>query len=215
MAVEAKICGLTRPEDAVHAVRSGAAYLGVIFAGGPREVSPRQAAEVVRAAESVPVLGVFAGRGVDEILRLRDASGLAGAQLHSGYDAAEAGRLRDEGLMVWRVARIAAEPVEAELRGLADTADVVLLEPSVERALGGTGTALPVDLAARARRMIGVLSRVALAGGLTPDTVAETVALVQPDIVDVSSGVEISPGIKDPQRVTRFLEAVVGHFPAT
>ena len=86
----------------------------------------------------------------------------------------------------------------------------MLVEPRAAHATGGTGIALDLTLAceARARLAGGVM---ALAGGLTPETVAAAVALVRPDIVDVSSGVECLPGIKDPDKIARFLEAVVGH----
>src|SRR4051794_41863005 len=68
MAVEVKICGLTRPEDAAVAAAAGAAYLGVVFAGGPREVTPLRAAEIVSAGQGIPVLGGFGGWAEADIL---------------------------------------------------------------------------------------------------------------------------------------------------
>lgn len=213
MAVEAKICGLTRPEDAQAAADAGAAWLGVVFASGPRLMSPKGARRVVDAAGGCPVLGVFGAQTIDEILRVRDAAGLAGAQLHGPYSADGARRLRGEGLVVWRVVRVAAEADLDLVSAAAADADAVLVEPRVAHADGGAGISLALPLARRAReRLVG--RRMVLAGGLTPETVAQAVGLVAPDMVDVSSGVEIRPGIKDSQKMRRFLEAVRGHRPA-
>lgn len=212
MAVEVKICGLTRPPDAAAAAAAGAGYLGVVFAGGPRVVTPRQAAEVVAAGAGVPVLGVFGGQTTADILRLSRDAGLAGAQLHGDYPQEAARRLRAEGLLVWRVVRIAGP---ADLDRLADAAldaDAVLVEPRVAHAAGGSGVSLDVAMAREARARLAGACMV-LAGGLRPDTVGEAVALVRPDAVDVSSGVEHLPGIKDPDRIAAFLEAAFGPSP--
>lgn len=205
MAVEAKICGLTRPGDAALAARLGAAYLGVVFAESTRQVGPALAREIVAGGGGVPVVGVFVSHPVDEILRLRDAAGLSAVQLHGGYDAPARGRLQREQLPVWVVWHIAgAEDVE-RLADQAPGADVVMIEPRVPGAVGGTGVALDLALAQAARARVG-RARMALAGGLRPDTLARAIALVCPDIVDVSSGVESAPGLKDADRLARFLE---------
>ena len=104
MAVDAKICGLTRPADAERAVRLGASFLGVVFAESPRQVTGPVALEVVRAGEGVPVLGVFVDTRADDILRIRDRTGIAGAQLHAGYEAADRARLAAE-IAAWKQAR--------------------------------------------------------------------------------------------------------------
>ncbi len=212
MAVEVKICGLTRPEDAAAAVAAGAAYLGVVFAGGPRLVTPGSARSVVRAAGPRPVLGVFGSEPPDEVLRIRDLTGLAGAQLHGAHTASDAARLRRQGMLVWRVVRIAGEEDLRLVEGAAAEADAVLVEPRVPHADGGAGVALALELALAARaRLAG--RRMVLAGGLTPETVARAVALVGPDVVDVSSGVELLPGIKDTRKIARFVEAARGASP--
>ncbi len=211
-APEVKICGLTCPEDARRAAESGAAWLGVVFASGPRVVSQHQARAVVEAAGARPVLGVFGAQSADEILRLRDAIRLAGAQLHGAYARSDAARLRAEGLVVWRVARLANEAELAVVSEAAAEADAVLVEPRAPHADGGAGIALDLGLARRARELLAA-QRMALAGGLTPDTVGTAVGLVGPDIVDVSSGVELRPGIKDPSKMLRFMEAARGHRP--
>ncbi|MBA3258813.1 MAG: phosphoribosylanthranilate isomerase, partial [Gemmatimonadales bacterium] len=195
MAVEAKICGLTRPEDAAAAAEHGATYLGVVFASGPRMVTPARALTIVAAARGVPVLGVFGSQTVDEILDTAATARLAGAQLHGDYSGADAARLRAAGLKVWRVVRIAAVSDLDRLEVAATDADAVLVEPRVAHAAGGAGVALALSVACQARaRLAG--RRMVLAGGLTPVGVAGAVALVRPDVVDVSSGVEHLPGIK-------------------
>lgn len=206
-AVEVKICGLTRAGDAALAVRLGARYLGVVFAGGPRLVSPRQAAEITKVAGEVPVFGVFGSQGGDEILRVRDQAALSGAQLHGGVSPGLAERLRREGMRLLVVARLAGA---ADLEALAELRTLgvpVLVEPRVEGALGGAGVPLATDLARAARERLEGHPMI-LAGGLTPETVAGLVDLIRPDAVDVSSGVEQIPGVKDPERMSRFLEAL-------
>jgi phosphoribosylanthranilate isomerase len=206
--VEVKVCGLTRPADAAEASAGGADYLGVVFASGPRVVTAAQAASIVAAAAGRPVLGVFGAQSVDEMLRLRDATGLSGAQLHGPYAADDAHRLRREGFLVWRVVRLDASTGLEALGPVAEGADAVVVEPRVAGADGGAGVPLALGLAARARESLP--GRMVLAGGLRPETVARAVGLVRPDVVDVSSGVERLPGIKDPHKMACFLEAVRG-----
>jgi phosphoribosylanthranilate isomerase len=206
VAVEAKVCGLTRPRDAAAAVRLGATWLGAVFAASsPRGVSASQARELVAAADGRPLVGVFVEQGADEVLRLRDRTGLAVAQLHGDSTPAVRARLRREELPVWSVVKLASDADLDRLAAAAEEADAVLVEPRVAGADGGTGTALPLDLAAAAReRLAG--GRLVLAGGLRPETLERAIALVRPDIVDVSSGVESAPGVKDADLLARFLE---------
>jgi phosphoribosylanthranilate isomerase len=208
--VRVKICGLTRPEDAAAAAAAGAAYLGVVFAGGPRRVSATLAAEISAASAGVPVFGVYGEQPVEEIVELSRAARLAGAQLHGPYPGRAALVLRAAGLRVWRVVHIAAPDDLDSLADSARDADAVLVEPRVAHAAGGTGVSLDLAVAREARQRLAGETMV-LAGGLTPETVAAAVALVRPEVVDVSSGVERLPGIKDPDKIARFLEAVFGH----
>lgn len=204
------MCGLRRGEDAAVAVAAGASYLGVIFVTGARRtVTDDQARDVVAAAAGRPVFGVFADPDADAILRRRDAVGIRGAQLHGSVAEPVAARLAAEGMMVWRVVRVASE--EDLRRGYdpAMTGDAILVEPFVPEVPGGAGVALPLDLARAARRAVQGRPMV-LAGGLRPDTVAAAVAAARPDVVDVSSGVERAPASKDPVLIRRFVEAAVG-----
>jgi phosphoribosylanthranilate isomerase len=200
-----------RAEDARRAAEAGASYLGVVFAGGPRAVTQEAAAEVVAASGGVPVLGVFADQTVDTILQICDQAGLSGAQLHGRrHTGREAERLRTAGLLVWRVVRIAAPADLAVLEAARFASDAVLVESRSPVALGGTGISLELALGQAARERLAGHPMV-LAGGLTPETVAEAIAKVRPEIADVSSGVELRPGIKDHTKIVRFLEAVFAH----
>jgi len=208
--VKAKICGLTRPEDAEAAGSAGASYLGVVFAGGPRRVSVPAATRIVGASGSIPVFGVFGDQSVEEILRISDEAGLRGAQLHGPYASSSAAGLRERGLLVWRVVRVGVAADLDRVEEAGREADAVLVEPRVPHLAGGTGVPLDRALAREARARLEGHTMV-LAGGLTPTTVAEAVALVRPEVVDVSSGVESLPGKKDPEKIARFMEAVFGH----
>ena len=158
------------------------------------------------------MLGVFGDQPVEAIAGLARQAGLAGAQLHGPHTADDAARLARCGLIVWRVLRI-ARPADLDLLGETSRhAETVLVEPRVPGAEGGAGVPLDLALALEARRRLAD-SRMALAGGLTPQTVGRAVVLVRPDVVDVSSGVESLPGIKDHEKIARFLEAVLGRSP--
>ena len=214
MVAKIKVCGIMRPHEAAFAVTAGASYLGVVFAEGPRTVTPGIAREIVAAAGGVAVMGVFADQPVDEILQICDRAGLSGAQLHGTYSPASAARLRAAGLEVWRVVRIAAPSDLDLLAEAANESDAVLVEPKVAHVRGGAG--LPLDLAvAREARSRLAGHAMVLAGGLTAETVSEALAIVRPEIVDVSSGVERLPGIKDLDKIARFVEAVFAHSPIT
>jgi phosphoribosylanthranilate isomerase len=213
VAAEVKICGLTRPEDAAAAAEAGAAFLGVVLAGGPRQVSPARAAEVAAASRGVPVLGVFGSQPVADVADIAREAGLAGAQLHGTYTDEEAAGLAAAGLIVWRVLRIASPAGLDRLPPSTGGAETVLVEPLVAHAGGGAGVPLDLELALEARRRLAG-RRMALAGGLTPESVGRAVALVGPEVVDVSSGVETLPGIKDHQKIARFVEAVLGRSPS-
>lgn len=205
--IPAKICGLTRPQDAAAAVALGARYLGVIFAGGPRQLDPLQARSIVQVAGDVPVIGVFGSQGHAQILEVRDAAGLAGAQLHGGATPEFVHQLQREGLRVVVVVKLSGITDLDQLPELSELGCPLLIEPRVEGTLGGAGVALPLALAVEARRRLEG-HPMWLAGGLRPENVAEAVRVVQPDVVDVSSGVEQIPGIKDHQRMARFLEVL-------
>ncbi len=209
---EIKFCGLTRPDDARYANALGARYLGVIFAGGPRVLDPGRAAEVLDGSEGpASRVGVFGRSAPREIGRAARAARLDIVQLHDDPTAADVVAVRGEAdVKVWAVVRVTdALPPEAD--ALFETADALLIDARVEGgASGGRGVAF--DWAALRddleRRRAG--RKLVLAGGLRPDNVSEALATLWPDVVDVSSGVESAPGIKDHARMRAFAAAVAG-----
>lgn len=213
MRTEIKFCGLTRAADAREAVALGARYVGVIFASGPRRLSVEKAAEVLAdIPTSVRRVGVFGDTDVDAIAAAAGALGLGALQLH-GENSAQliSGlRARFEG-EVWSVLR----PRDGQLPGTATelftSADAVLLDAHVPGKLGGTGVTLPWERLVDelgALRNGGGGARLVLAGGLNSENVGEAIRLLRPDVVDVSSGVETAPGIKDHARMRAFRDAV-------
>jgi phosphoribosylanthranilate isomerase len=218
LAVDVKICGLTRPEDALLAVQLGATQLGVVFAHGPRVVSDQQAAEIVSVAGAVPVFGVIEDLSVDAVLARAVRVGLQGLQLLAGFERPETIRYREAGLQVWGVLVPDLKPgSDVEDLPLADTfLDAVLIEPGGGLRDGSPRPTLTWPLARAVRnRVTAGGRRLVLAGGLTAESVGEAIRMVGPNGVDVSSGVESAPGIKDPVRLARFMEAVRVARPAT
>lgn len=210
MDTEIKFCGLTRRDDANHAAALGAAYVGVIFAGGPRLLTPDRARDVLRdVPDSVQRVGVFAEQSDDEIARTVEMVDLDVVQLHGQWNPERIMRLADRlDREVWPVVRVEGSELPDWIDDAFRLGDATLIDAFAPGALGGTGVTLPwTQLAARLRSVRGN-SRLVLAGGLRPENVAIAIAALSPDVVDVSSGVESSPGIKDHDRMRAFRDAV-------
>ena len=208
---EIKYCGLTRPGDAAFAGELGAAYLGVIFAGGPRVLSAARAAEVLDGCTSgARRVGVFGRALPGEIGRIVREARLDVVQLHADPTASEVSAVRGEtSAQIWAVIRV-TDALPPDVDDLFGVADAVLIDARVAGSLGGNGVAveweaLQSELGARRRGR-----RLVLAGGLAPGNVGRAVATLRPDVVDVSSGVESAPGIKDHARMRAFAAAVAG-----
>ena len=189
-----KICGLTNAGDATHAAAAGATALGVIFAqSSPRCVSADTARDIVEAVPAqVPVVGVFVNAPLEEIVAVVAHTGIRVVQLHGDEPEQYAAALK--------MPLLRAAGVDVELDSWPTA--TLLLDATSGAQRGGTGQRVDWEKAA------GLASRrkTVLAGGLTPDNVAEAIAAVRPFGVDVSSGVEASPGRKDRDKVSRFLE---------
>ena len=195
-----KICGITNVDDALHAVNAGADALGFIFyPESPRYVTPETVRIIIeRLPPFTTSVGVFVNEDRDAIQRVIQECGLSLVQLHGdespgdcftlGHPVIKAIRLRsrDDIVLMGRYA----------VRGF-------VLDASVAGVWGGTGETIDWRLAREATRQGPAI----LAGGLTPDNVGRAVAEVEPFGVDVSSGVEISPGKKDHEKVRRFILA--------
>ncbi|NUO37955.1 MAG: phosphoribosylanthranilate isomerase [Gemmatimonadaceae bacterium] len=208
MATDVKICGLTRAIDAEFADAAGAAYLGVIFAGGPRQRLPAEARATL-AGRRARKVGVFAAQSPAEIADIASTVGLDVVQLHAEGDAARVDAVRAAtGREVWAVVRTADGVLPDGVDELADAADALLVDTLVKGALGGSGTVMPWGILGESLDAMESGHRIVLAGGLTPDNVAEAISYVSPMIVDVSSGVESAPGVKDHARIRAFVAAV-------
>jgi phosphoribosylanthranilate isomerase len=206
-----KFCGLRRPADATLAADLGAAYVGVIFAGGPRLVTVAEARRVVEAARGrAQAVGVFGADAPEAIARIVREAGLDVVQLSADPDAETVEAVRSAtGAEVWATVRCGTSlpPVTSILFG---RADAVLLDAKVDGRLGGTGQTVPwADVAPALRAARGNAGRLVLAGGLTAGNVARAIDTLRPDVVDVSSGVESAPGVKDPERMRAFVEAIL------
>jgi phosphoribosylanthranilate isomerase len=211
VAVEIKFCGLTRPEDAAQAGALGASYAGVIFAGGPRVLDAARAADVLDAAgESVRRVGVFGDQPPEEIARIARVVRLDVVQLHVAPAPAIIRRVREQtGVEIWGVVRVNRIELASRIAELDADADAVVLDSFVAGKLGGTGVTFDwstLTAGARPRR-----ARLVAAGGLTPENVIGAIRALAPHVVDVSSGVEREPGIKDHARMRAFADAVRHH----
>lgn len=200
-AVRVKICGITRPEDAVLAEEAGADAIGLIFAErSKRRLEPLQAAEIAAAAGPFTTrVGVFVDAPIERVRRVAAALRLDAVQLHGSEQPAYAAALRPslQVIKAWSFTPGLRPEVMARY-----PADAVLLDGLRP----GSGEAFDWAQAAALRGF----PRLILAGGLTPETVAAGVQALAPYGVDVASGVEAEPGIKDPARVRAFVAAARG-----
>ena len=211
--VEVKICGLTRAVDAEYAYAAGASYLGVIFAGGPRQRLPQQAKETL-AGRRARKVGVFADQTPGEIADVASEVGLDVIQLHGGSQPERVQAVRAAtGLEIWAVLRTPDGTLPGDAEVLADEADALVVDALVPGKLGGSGVAIPWLALGESLDDMERGHRIVLAGGLTPENVAEAIDYVSPMVVDVSSGVESAPGIKDHVRIRAFIAAAraAGH----
>ncbi len=199
-----KFCGITRLEDAREAVRVGAWAIGLNhWEQSPRRCDPETALQI--AAElrrTVEVVGVFVNATLDQVARAAEDESLSMVQLHGdeGPDfCREVGRRT--GCKVIKAIRVrtTADVIGAE----AFHTDYHLFDAHVAGVRGGSGASFDWDLVARRRSGIPAI----LAGGLTPDNVAEAIATARPAAVDVASGTEAAPGIKDPALMAAFATA--------
>jgi phosphoribosylanthranilate isomerase len=208
-----KVCGLCRPEDAAVAAAAGASHAGVILAaGGPRERSLDEAAGIFGAAAGLRRVGVFANRDVAEVVRSAQRLALDVVQLHGDESTDDVARIASGPWAVWKAIRprTAAE-LEAAYGTWNGRVDALLVDGAGAGALGGTGTRAPWQALAPGRWSGPPLF--VLAGGLRPENIADALASLDPDLVDVSSGVETSPGVKDPDAIRAFVTAALAAAP--
>jgi phosphoribosylanthranilate isomerase len=211
MSLWVKICGNTSLEDALLAAQAGADAVGFVFASSPRRVTPDQVATITpRVPASLEKIGVFVDTEIGQIEETVRGCGLTGVQVHFNIGADGTARLRERfgsSLRILRVLHYSEGLAEDAARVAADrSVDGVLLDSRTATAVGGTGIAFDWNAAAAVlSKGQGVSHRIVVAGGLSPFNVAEAIATLNPWGVDVVSGVETSPGRKDPEKVRTFI----------
>jgi phosphoribosylanthranilate isomerase len=206
-----KICATTSPEDALLAAEAGADAVGFVFAPSPRRVTVEQAAAMVRRLPpELEKIGVFVDAAFEEIAATLEGAGLTGVQLHWDAPAELPGQLRARfgaRLRILRVLHFDAEVAERRAADLAGTeADAILVDSRAASAVGGTGVRFDWRIAAATLVQNAKERKLIAAGGLTPENVAEAIALLNPWGVDVASGVESAPGRKDPAKLRAFIQ---------
>ena len=200
-----KFCGITSLGDARAAVDAGAWAIGLIFwPGSPRRCDPAAATEIANAFKRrAEIVGVFVNPRLDDVVRAADAVGLTAVQLHGDEGpsfCAEAARRT--GCKVIKGARVRSG---ADIQALVPFhTDYHLLDSHVPGRRGGSGETFEWELARAHRGPVPVI----LSGGLTAANVADAIAAVGPFAVDVASGVEATPGRKDPAKLRAFADAV-------
>jgi phosphoribosylanthranilate isomerase len=198
-----KICGITNEADALCCAEAGADFLGFIFVeSSPRHVEPEKAGEIAKrlreTANAPKVVGVFQDASADYIREIHNVVFLDLVQLHGSESDDE---IRDLGIPVIKTLHVKETLPDTHVT---PTAAWLLFDTFDERRTGGTGRRFDWSLLATYERSKPFF----LSGGLTPENVVAAVSLVRPDAIDVASGVEASPGIKDHEKVARLFERV-------
>ena len=202
--VKVKICGITNLVDAKRAVEGGADLLGFNFVkASPRYVTPAKARRMVRRLpKRISVVGVFVNESEPKMLEIAQTVGLDQLQLHGDESPAMVARL-GRSMHVIKALHV-RKPFRAGRLRSYKGASAILLDGFDRRARGGTGKTFDWKIARQAARH----GRIFLAGGLTPENVAEAIRAARPYAVDVCSGVEAKPGKKDPARMRSLMRAV-------
>jgi phosphoribosylanthranilate isomerase len=202
-----KVCGITRLEDADLAASLDAWAIGfILWPGSRRACDPAVAAGVARALRRrLELVGVFVNPTLDDVAGAHEAIGFTHVQLHGDEGPAFCAAVRQRtGARVIKALRIASG---ADIRDAERFhTDLHLFDTSVRGAYGGSGRTWDWRLVAQRRSSVPMI----LSGGLDPDNVAEAIAAVRPWGVDVASGVEASPGIKDHEKMEAFVAAAHG-----
>ncbi len=194
-----KACGITRLEDALCCVRNGVAALGFVFAPSPRQISVAEAAAIARRLPPFPTrVGVFVNEEPERIIEIMRDCRLDIAQLHGEETAALAEKLGGRVIKAFKAGVDRPDPGWRDLNLRA-----VLVDAYRPGMAGGTGQTFDWELFESFRSLGHPLI---LAGGLHAGNIAAAVQRARPDAVDLSSGLEIRPGIKDPLKISQFME---------
>jgi phosphoribosylanthranilate isomerase len=218
MPFRVKICGITNVDDAFAAVEAGADAIGLnFFSGSRRCIGAAEAARIVQAlGEQACPVGIFVNAAADTIREIRNQTNVELVQLHGDEPPTFLKELRGlPTIRVRRLGRDGMQAIESDLHecrrasGFAPAA--VLIDAAMTGEFGGTGRTADWDQIAAYREWLGDVPLI-LAGGLTPENVAEAIRIVEPYAVDVASGVESSPGKKDRAKMHDFIAAAQAAF---
>lgn len=203
---------MTRVEDITFAASLGAQYIGVIFAGGPRHQTLDRAQTLYASTPPlVRRVAVVADQTPVEIAGLVHVGRLHAVQLHADPTIERIESVRAAtSAEVWAVVRVMGSELPPNLVDIARAASGIVLDARVPGGLGGSGVTLPWRDIAKGIEPARKHGRLILAGGLRPDNLPEAIGTLDPDVVDVSSGVESAPGIKDHQKMRAFRDAAFG-----
>lgn len=201
--VRIKICGITRMADAEKAVELGADVLGFIFAESPRKINPQKARDITRRVSPfVKTVGVFVNEQPAKIRGIMDFCGLDLVQLHGNESVSACSELAPITIKAFRVQ---GEETLLQIADFKNHVRAILLDAYQEGSNGGTGKTFDWCLALKAKKT-GI--PMVLSGGLCPDNIEEALKRVNPFAIDVSSGIEIMPGIKDHGRMRIFMDRI-------
>ena len=201
-----KICGVTRPEDALLAAELGAWAVGTIFfEGSPRACDPTVGEEIgVALKRKAELVGVFVNAPLDDVVGLADLCRLTMLQLHGDEGPAYCREAaRRTGCKVMKAQRMRDAASVRQLESYRE-ADFHMLDTHAEDLRGGTGRSFDWELARHHRSRVPIV----LSGGIDPANVAEAIAAVHPFAVDSATGTEAEPGLKDPAKVEALIAAV-------
>lgn len=201
--IRVKICGIIRLEDALVAKDAGADAVGFVFAKSPRRVSVERAREIAsRLGPLISTVGVFVNEKTSTILRIAEKCKLSAVQLHGDETPREAKALASGSIKIIKAYRVADHLNFDKIAKF--PADALLLDTFSSGQYGGTGKTFDwLRL-----KKIKMTTPLIVSGGLRPDNVAGLLKICEPYGVDVSSGVEKSPGIKDPFLIRKFIQNV-------
>ncbi len=191
-----KICGITNTQDALDAIELGADALGFLFTESPRKIAASTASEIVKQLPAnFLTIGVFRDQVAREVIDTVREVGLLGAQMHGRESVAEVAEVIEH--VEWVAKSVIAGSQEARKADEFGTSMIL-----VDSAHPGTGTSYDLNLLQQIPKAL----RLILSGGLTVMNVAESIKVVSPWGVDVSSGVETSPGVKDRTKMRDFIK---------
>ncbi len=216
-----KICGTTNLEDALTAVDAGADALGFVFyEKSPRNVDPETVREIVaKLPDTIEKVGVFVNRTADEVRATAMKAGMTAVQVYLDVDPAQGNAdcahcfeqiaaAQPELKLMPVLAMHESRPESPAMLWDPDAIHAFLLDSSRGGQPGGTGQPFDWEANVAAVKVIKTLGKVVIAGGLNPSNVTEAIRILNPWGVDVVSGVEASPGKKDPEKVRAFITAV-------